>query len=96
MSKHTPGPWSTSGDGLVYGPPTTDDEATLICDTAGEEWMGPNSEEKANARLIAAAPTLAAALRWALDQIEDDLDPDHQATLAAARTVLAEATREGA
>lgn len=24
------------------------------------------------------------ALRWALNQIEDDLDPDHQAALAAA------------
>lgn len=29
------------------------------------------------------------ALVWALDQIEDDLDPDHQAALAAARELVA-------
>lgn len=28
------------------------------------------------------------ALRWALDQIEDDLDPDHQAALEAARNLV--------
>lgn len=32
------------------------------------------------------------ALRWALDQIEDDLDPDHQAALDAARAALERAT----
>jgi hypothetical protein len=31
---------------------------------------------------------LRAALAWALDQIDDDLDPDHQAALAAARALL--------
>ena len=41
-----------------------------------------------NARLIAKAPDLKAALAWALDQIEDDLDPDHQAALAHARSLL--------
>ena len=40
------------------------------------------------ARLIAKAPDLRDALRWALDQIEDDLDPDHQAALAHARSLL--------
>lgn len=34
------------------------------------------------------APALKAALAWALDQIEDDLDPDHQAALAHARSLL--------
>ena len=32
------------------------------------------------------------ALRWALEQIEDDLDPDHQAALAAAWATLKQAT----
>jgi hypothetical protein len=41
-----------------------------------------------HARLIAKAPDLKAALAWALDQIEDDLDPDHQAALAHARSLL--------
>lgn len=31
---------------------------------------------------------LSVALRWALDQIEDDLDPDHQAALAHARALI--------
>ncbi len=31
------------------------------------------------------------ALTWALSQIEDDLDPDHQEALAAAHAALAAA-----
>jgi hypothetical protein len=34
---------------------------------------------------------LAEALEWALNQIEDDLDPDHQAAMKAARWTLAQA-----
>jgi len=36
-----------------------------------------------------AGPELLVALRWALEQIDDDLDPDHQAALAAARELAA-------
>ena len=42
------------------------------------------------ARLL---PELVDALRWTLSQIEDDMDPDHRAALAAARKVLAQAER---
>ena len=50
---------------------------------------GPDYETRlANARLRAKAPDLRDALRWALDQIEDDLAPDHQAALAHARSLL--------
>lgn len=45
---------------------------------------------RARARLL---PDLVGALRWALSQIEDDLDPDHRAALATARDVLAQAER---
>lgn len=45
---------------------------------------------RAQARLL---PDLVGALCWALSQIEDDLDPDHRAALAAARKVLAKAER---
>jgi hypothetical protein len=38
---------------------------------------------------------LADALAWALEQIEDDLSPDHQEALAHARAVLARARGEG-
>ena len=34
---------------------------------------------------------LIEALEWALSQIDDDLDPDQQAALAAARATLADA-----
>ena len=42
--------------------------------------------------LIEVAPDLLAALRWALSQIEDSLDPDHQAALESARAAIARAT----
>lgn len=45
---------------------------------------------RAQARLL---PELVDALRWALSQIDDDLDPDHRAALTGARKVLAQAER---
>ena len=45
---------------------------------------------RSHARLL---PELVDALRWALSQIEDDLDPDHRAALTGARKVLAQAER---
>jgi hypothetical protein len=44
------------------------------------------------ARLIAAAPLvpqLLESLEWAVDQIDDDLCPDHQAALEACRALIA-------
>lgn len=35
-----------------------------------------------------AGPELLAALRWAVEQVSDDLDPDHQAAIAAARALV--------
>lgn len=46
---------------------------------------------KPDADLIAAAPDLLAALEWALGQLDDDLDLDHQDALRAARAALARA-----
>jgi hypothetical protein len=48
----------------------------------------------ANARLIAAAPELLAALEWAVDRLDDDPDPDYSAALDAARAVIAKAKGE--
>lgn len=88
---HTPGPWivqsvASHGDtvAVVRGGLRSKIAVThksWICDEHG-------GTTTANARLIAKAPDLKAALAWALDQIEDDLDPDHQAALAHARSLL--------
>jgi hypothetical protein len=45
---------------------------------------------RTQARLL---PELVDALRWALSQVDDDLDPDHRAALTGARKVLAQAER---
>jgi len=82
MSKHTPGPWFTEREGssTVYV------EAQI-----GGGWLqevaacGPNAngsgEQDANARLIAAAPELLAALQ----SIADCCDEQHAARDYASR-----------
>lgn len=91
-SKFTPGPWI-----IERG----DSTANFIYDNQAEDGYlgaiatvehGDPDELEANTRLIARAPDLANALQWALDLIEDDLDPAHQQALAHARAVLAQAT----
>jgi hypothetical protein len=43
------------------------------------------------AEMLTDRAELVDALQWALDQIDDDLDPMHQQALAHARAVLANA-----
>jgi hypothetical protein len=43
---------------------------------------------EANAKLAAAAPQLLEALKWALAQISDDLDLDHQEALESAHGLV--------
>lgn len=58
-AKHTPGPWSLSPSGLSV----TAEGRSPICPIAWTHDTGGMDEEKlANARLIAAAPALLAAL----------------------------------
>lgn len=59
-SKHTPGPWE-SRDGQVWGPNPHEDGDILICDTA-PDGDALTEYDADNARLIAAAPDLLAAL----------------------------------
>ena len=63
MSGHTPGPWKwSSGYETIDGRPTwslvgeTDGYGILSCD--GEENSPQGMNDEANARLIAAAPTM--------------------------------------
>ena len=85
--QHTPGPWNYSG-------PTISGRFSIYANgplaySAGVSDYGDAAE--ANARLISSAPDLLDALDWALRQIEDDLDPDHQAAFDAACSTLAKA-----
>ena len=85
MNKHTPGPWasepaiSSDFDHIRYI--TADGKIIASVRHRVEQTQ---AEALANARLVTEAPALLDALRWALEQIEDSLDPDHQAALAAA------------
>lgn len=96
-SKHSAGPWILSHNTNWKTNPFSvcvkkyGVHSTTIANIPTRMTIPPE-EQQANARLIGAAPDLLAALRWALDQIEDDLDPDHQAALTAARTAIAKAT----
>lgn len=86
MKAHTPAPWRVKGtnSGLFIAGGKPGYLAEIRDCGSGDV--------AANALLIAAAPDLLEALRWALDQLDDDLNPDHAAALAAAHAALAKAT----
>lgn len=82
---HTPGPWMQA----THSPTDIVADGRMMIAMARDGLNGiARDEAVANARLIARAPELRAALAWALDQIEDSLDLDHQAALAGARKLL--------
>lgn len=86
---HTQGPWKATTDFInIYA---EDGRCIASLDSEASPCIGLE-ETQANARLIVESPALAEALAWALAQIEDDLDPDHQAALEAAKATLARAT----
>jgi hypothetical protein len=104
---HTPGPWNiihrTQTDGTIWiqGPTTDESGWREVCSLP--YWPSRNRElEAANARLIAAAPDLLAALQAAEAVVENftlgaqgDDDPDFGgefATLAQIRAAIAKAT----
>jgi len=80
---HTPGPWQFGGFGAVYGPGTTPNvlpnslpTATFIATAemgGGLTQVHSKEERNANARLIAAAPELLAALKGLVDAMDADL-----------------------
>lgn len=84
---HTPAPWQVSPLGNIM---------KNSLKIASIEQMPSNNESEriANAHLIAAAPDLLDALDWALRQIEDDLDPDHQVAFDVAFYTLRKAKGE--
>ena len=73
----------------MYGPamPCMDPDRPLTPEElADERW----ERRRARVRTRAHIERLETALRWALEQIEDDLDHDHQAALADAWSLLEE------
>lgn len=90
MSGHSKGPWRLGGANVVH----SDAEGVIVCfvGTAEESvrrFSGPRQE--ADARLIAAAPALLAALEALLWQAEDGRQPNGRldADVAAARAAIA-------
>jgi hypothetical protein len=71
---------------------TKNDDHFVIVTSQGNHYA--KTFDPSAARLISSAPDLLDALDWALRQIEDDLDPDHQAAFDAARSTLAKAKGE--
>ena len=72
---------------MFYGPdiPCLDpDKPLTLSEYLDEQW------ERRRARVLTRAHVerLEAALRWALDQLDDDLCPDHQAALVDAWDLL--------
>lgn len=105
MSKHTPGPWLIEAQNSHTGAIATVHNTTDVwVEIWSENWivtgMGPE-EQSANARLIAAAPELLAALQAVLAEIErpnrpystDSWLPSHLAHQV--RVAVANATRPG-
>ena len=91
--KHTPGPWRF--DGIEDGEMRLSAESwgwfARVCIEVDE---APSNEGQANARLIAAAPDLLAALEMA-DKWESDGRPDGvQHLIARLRATLAKARGE--
>jgi hypothetical protein len=76
MSKHTPGPWTAEEAGRSGCWISTPVHPFTIVDSIDDECRhgaitGPNAD--ANARLIAAAPDLLAALKLAVQQNDHDM-----------------------
>lgn len=66
MSKHTPGPWFAfiKGDTIAVGTAKNGREVDAVVHWSGFDSCGVDHvEQRANARLIAAAPDMLAALK---------------------------------
>jgi hypothetical protein len=104
MAAHTPGPWlarkEVGSHRLVLMPNDRieivgGEHRGLIAAMYAENWMGAPRQDEANARLIAAAPELLAALDPdTLEAIADEIDClEHSGARAARLRVLAKQQR---
>ena len=86
MSKHTPGPWEVSEDDPCEIQREGNGDFVAMVLPAPELGWDMNAEREANARLIAAAPDLLAALRAARGYVSQPK------VLAAILSAIAKAT----
>lgn len=86
--KHTPGPWQPDGLDVHTG-----DSLIARCN---EGWNQPGFERQAeaNARLIAAAPTLLEALRGALPALAHEMGEQHPVTVSTRAAINLATTGE--
>lgn len=85
MSAHTPGPWYWA-DNVPDAPP----QYRMIADADGFTVCDPSPMSEHDARLIAAAPELLAALRDLVAVTQQNYDNRHE--LAAALDAIERAT----
>jgi hypothetical protein len=87
---HTPGPWKTIGETMIYGP---DDYCVAV--TRSDHWASCRDIDEclANARLIAAAPDLLAALELAQTQIVNHCDVGVDEWIACTKAISAAIAR---
>lgn len=100
QATHTPGPWVAVGNSEVHDRPTeydkdgsrTGETPNLVAALGYPHHDAPTLA--ANARLIAAAPELLEALRWAVETIDEagGMDPDDRGAIAQCRAAIAKAT----
>lgn len=100
MSKHTPGPWAVDADAypiFIY----SESETWPLIDELGNEegckgaFIANTGDNKANARLIAAAPELLEALQAIVKSLVDQDDEgmiEHAQQMIDARVAIAKAT----
>jgi hypothetical protein len=92
--KHTPGPWTKGDTDYFYGGPAIMAQGSIVAAVsyAGAP-CGCSETTTANARLIAAAPDLLAALQGLLSDkyLSDPINNDR---MAAARAAVSKATGE--
>lgn len=97
QSKHTPGPWiAEMPKGIILGPGAVPLAAVFDNPDTGAEHMG-EEPSTANARLIAVAPDMLAALLRLVRTTElnlDELEPETISAIAQAVRVIAKAWGE--
>ena len=100
-TKHTPGPWNVSPSAKASTLTRVFDETGKLVASANGPGLFEGGEAEANARLIAAAPDLLAALvkledfmRWAQDNADTRgfLDAVDHANVTQAQQAIAKAT----